>query len=421
MRNWLAPVLVAVAAVATLTFTLAATAETDLVKARQGFSTTLTAKVSSDEELPEPPNSAFQVVEYPGPLGPMAGLVARPEHTGDAKSPAIVWLSGGFPVGGIGTSAWEPSDRENDQSAKAFRQTGMLVFYPTLRGSYGNPGVQESFLGEVDDALAAVSYIRGLPEVDEARVFVGGHSTGGTLALLVAAAATKDVAGVVSLGPVSSPAGYGADSLTFDPSVGRERRLRSPIEFLDAIGVPTMVIEGTVQSNADSLRAMRAATGNSKLRFIEVEGADHFNVIAPVVDLLAGEIVKGGFLVEAAEVQSAFDEMRLATHESEDLERLSAVRYSGVSLLESVGVEFYYASFERPVLEQLSKGAAAAGFGAEPITVETNSRGESYFLLTVERTLVLGELRGFLQAAAAARALAEPHEAIHYAGWSVPQ
>lgn len=42
----------------------------------------------------------------------------------------------------------------NDQSASAFRTKGIPMMFPSLRGGNDNPGVQESFFGEVDDVLA---------------------------------------------------------------------------------------------------------------------------------------------------------------------------------------------------------------------------------------------------------------------------
>jgi len=409
----------AIALVGLIACTSPATAGQTLAEARQGFQTKLTREVSTDDALPEPPNSSFEVVSYPGPLGPMKALLAYPEPHA-AKMPAVVWITGGFPSGGIGTSAWVPQDRGNDQSAKAFRERGSLMLYVTLRGSYGNPGQQESFLGEVDDVLAAVDYVRGLDGVDPDRVYLGGHSTGGTLALLVAAGAETPFAGVLALGPVSSPANYGADVLTFDPSKKRERALRSPIEFLDGIASPTFVIEGATASNADHVEAMQAKTRNPKLRFMVVEGANHFDVIAPVVDLLARRTAEGGFLAEPSEVQAAYEEMKRATRDADDLDRLSAVRYSGVSLVDEVQVEFYFVAEERAPLAALAGSAATTGFAAGPLTAERNSRGEAFHLQILTRSMVLGDLPALFATTAKAEALADG-EQVFYSGWSVEE
>ncbi len=62
------------------------------------------------------------------------------------------------------------------------------MMYPSLRGAHDNPGQPEGLFGEVDDMLAAITYARKLDYVDPERVYLVGHSTGATLALLTAAA-----------------------------------------------------------------------------------------------------------------------------------------------------------------------------------------------------------------------------------------
>jgi hypothetical protein len=58
--------------------------------------------------------------------------------------------------------------------------------FPVLRGGNDNQVPKESFLGEVQDVVAAAGHLEDLPYVDSDRIYLGGHSTGGTLALLVA-------------------------------------------------------------------------------------------------------------------------------------------------------------------------------------------------------------------------------------------
>src|SRR5690606_3682486 len=101
-----------------------------------------------------------------------------------------------------------PGPPSDDQSASAYREAGMLMMFPTLRGGNDNPGRREAFWGEVDDVLAALEAARRLPYVDPQRIYLGGHSTGATLALLVAASGAS-VNAVVALGPVADISGYG--------------------------------------------------------------------------------------------------------------------------------------------------------------------------------------------------------------------
>ena len=213
-----------------------------LMEARKGFSTKLIRQKRDADPMPKPPPSLFTLVKYSTSLGPMSAMLGKPRKAG-VKHPAIIWITGGFPAGGIGKDAWEPCASSNDQSAKVYRQANLIMMYPALRGSFGNPGFQETLYGEVDDVLAALKYLKTVAYVDPERIYLGGHSTGGTLALLVAEA-TDGFRAVFSFGPAENPALYGAANLTYNPFRANENRLRSPIHFLGGIKSPTYVIEG---------------------------------------------------------------------------------------------------------------------------------------------------------------------------------
>ena len=123
------------------------------------------------------------------------------DHPGSGdgeKHPAIVWITGGD--SNSLDDFWSAGSPDNDQSASAWRKAGMIMMFPTLRGGNTNGGTKEYFLGEVDDVIAAARHAASLPYVD--RVFIGGHSTGGTLALLVAES-SEEFAGVFAFGPVA--------------------------------------------------------------------------------------------------------------------------------------------------------------------------------------------------------------------------
>src|SRR5207247_1321869 len=95
------------------------------------------------------------------------------------RHPAVVWAHGGF--GGIGAD-----EVAADGYLDTFAKAGLVVMVPSWRGENDNPGKFELFYGEVDDALAAVEYVSRLPYVDPARVYLVGHSSGGTVTLLAA-------------------------------------------------------------------------------------------------------------------------------------------------------------------------------------------------------------------------------------------
>ena len=59
---------------------------------------------------------------------------------------------------------------------------------PALRGENGLPGDFSGFYDETSDVLAAADVLRAQPGVDPERLYLAGHSVGGTLTLLAAMA-----------------------------------------------------------------------------------------------------------------------------------------------------------------------------------------------------------------------------------------
>ena len=163
--------------------------------------------------------------------------------------------------------------------------------YPSLRGGNDNPGHFETCFGEVDDVLAAADFLAKQEDVDPARIYLGGHSTGGTLAMLVAECGGR-FRGVFSFGPVDEAAGYGQDSVVFDVTNRKEAELRAPIRWMHGITSPTFVFEGdSGRGNIDSLRALMKAPHPETVKFFPIKGADHFNLIRPLSELIAKKIL----------------------------------------------------------------------------------------------------------------------------------
>lgn len=268
-----------------------------LVEARQGFHTTLLRKERIGEAPEPPPPGVLKLVAYSGPLGANAAYVS-PAPADGKKHPAIIWLVGGF-SSSIGSVAWKPAPSRNDQSASGFRDLGIVMMYPSLRGGNNNPGYFETFYGEVDDVLAAAKYLATLNYVDASRIYLGGHSTGGTLALLVAEAAGDRFRAVFALGPVQDVLGYGDDVLPFDTRDPKEGQLREPQRWLADIRCPTLVFEGTkAPSNIASLHALERRSTNPLLQFFPVSGETHFTEITPLVAEIGRNIVADGRAAE---------------------------------------------------------------------------------------------------------------------------
>jgi len=260
-----------------------------LVEAKKGFKTKIIRSEKPGDAPDTPDRGLFDLVKYKSSVGQLAAYVTKDPKDGK-KHPAIVWITGGDnnSIGDI----WSKRPRSNDQSVSAFRKAGIIMMFPSQRGGNDNPGKREGFYGEVDDILDATEYLASLPYVDEKNIYLGGHSTGGTLAMLVGASSNRFRA-IISLGPVASPIQYGNEFLYCDPNDEEEIELRSPIYWLHCINSPMYVIEGEEEGNWEVAEYMSENNTNEKVKFFKVPKHDHFTVIAPVVEELAGQIANG--------------------------------------------------------------------------------------------------------------------------------
>lgn len=85
-----------------------------------------------------------------------------------------MYLHGGFSLSYEDIGECEP-----------FIEKGFIVFAPSYRGENGNSGNFEFFMGEVDDAKAAIHWLSNQPYVDKDSIYVFGHSIGGGMSLLL--------------------------------------------------------------------------------------------------------------------------------------------------------------------------------------------------------------------------------------------
>jgi acetyl esterase/lipase len=227
--------------------------------------------------------------DYRNAQSRMLAAYVTPDPGDGQKHPAIIWLTGGD--SNTLDDFWSEGPVTNDQSASAYRKAGIVMMFPTLRGGNTDTGAKESFFGEVDDVLAAAEHLSRLPYVDPQYVYLGGHSTGGTLALLTAEASTR-FRSVFAFGAVSRIDRY-------PPSIApnlsamdlRESRLRSPIEWLDGISTPTWLIEGAESpGNHEELDDMCAHTRNPVVHCISAPGLNHFSVLGSVSRVIAARL-----------------------------------------------------------------------------------------------------------------------------------
>jgi len=263
----------------------------EFANARKFFVTKIIRQVKEGETPDKPPAGLFNIVEYPTAIGNMAAYVSPIPNDGKLH-PAIIWIIGGF-GNGIGETSWKPAPPENNQSGDAFWRSGLIVMYPSQRGGNNNPGSDEFFYGEIDDIIAAAKYLAKQPGVDPNRIYLGGHSTGGTKTIL-AAEASNIFRATFSVGAVASAGYYGSEYATFDTANLREYEMRAPVYWLSSLKKPMFIFDGVDNSNVESLRFLRdsaAAQNITVAKFYEINNADHFTVLQPLSLVIAQKII----------------------------------------------------------------------------------------------------------------------------------
>jgi pimeloyl-ACP methyl ester carboxylesterase len=263
----------------------------NLADARREFHTGIAAPAAGTP-LPNPPARLFVRADYIGAEGRTLAAYVTPDPRDGQRRAALVWLTGGD--SNSLDDFWTPGRADDDQSASAFRDAGMILMFPTLRGGNTDTGSKEFFYGEVDDVHAAANHLAKLPYVDPGRIYLAGHSTGGTLALLAAETGGR-FAAVFAFGPVSTADHYSADIFPQARSASSvEIRLRSPLYWLDAISTPTYLVEGRAEpSNLGELDELCGRARNRLVHCVPVAGANHFSVLDRVGKVLAPRLVAG--------------------------------------------------------------------------------------------------------------------------------
>jgi dipeptidyl aminopeptidase/acylaminoacyl peptidase len=245
----------------------------DLASARKAFATKLRVRGPAPQPYRNeiPPRNVRQV-QYTSTNLKLKGWLS--DDRGDGKKrPAVVYLHGGW---SFSAADW--------QDAEPFAKSGFVLFMPMLRGENGNPGIHESFLGEVDDAIAAGQFVSSLPNVDPKHVFIVGHSVGGVLTTLVSMLPSPYKAAAAFDGylDMESWAAELPDAeIPYDRNAREEVRIRNPMAFAASLRLPLMLYVGeSRQVNAQF--AARAQKAGKDCKLVTVSG-NHQAMVAPAV------------------------------------------------------------------------------------------------------------------------------------------
>jgi tetratricopeptide (TPR) repeat protein len=246
---------------------------------RSSFETNLIQRIPAPQEYIDelPPAGAKEVIYDSGDLKLKAWLSDKPAD--DNKHPAVVFAHGGFSFGGTG---W------ND--GQEFINHGFVLMTPMLRGENGNPGNFEYFYGEVNDLLAAADYLANVSYVDSEKIFLCGHSVGGTLSIL-SSMMPSNYRAISSFGGMPDTGyliKYGGYPIPYDSKNIKEFELRSAIYHSDSIIKPLFIYVGD-QEDASLIQFSKDFVKYEKwigkpCEFTEVKG-DHWSSVAESVRL----------------------------------------------------------------------------------------------------------------------------------------
>lgn len=269
-----------------------------LTQARAKFHTKVprgrpAGEVFDGKPAPIPPADVFDRIQVRGPVGRLWTYVT-PDPKDHKKHPAVIWAHGGF--GGIDKEFWSPAQRSNDQSARAFREAGIVLAVGSWRAENDNAGDYELYYGEVDDFLAIAEHVRKLPYVDPERVYLAGHSSGGTLVLLAAERSDRfraafSIGGDPLIDDLEVYKRYAG--VPFNPNDATELLLRSSAPFVRSIRRPTFHFEGGGYRSVGIAQWMVRDAHKVEAPFhsFAVLQANHFSILAPLTELIAQKIV----------------------------------------------------------------------------------------------------------------------------------
>jgi dipeptidyl aminopeptidase/acylaminoacyl peptidase len=243
---------------------------TTYVKARALFRTELLQKGPAPgdfEQLGTP--AGAKRVSYPGGPDGAIKLTAwvSPYQPSSTLRPAVLFLHGG---NATGHGHWE--------LMKPYADAGFVVMLPTLRGENGQKGSFSGFYDEVDDTSAAARYLEELPGIDRSRIFLAGHSVGGTLSLLTAMNRKFCAAVPISSNPDAWRFfGRFQEDIRFNPKNPQEFVMRSAVCFAHSVQCPMLLLRGTEEGRFQqrhSLFIERARAGGVSIDQKQIPG-DH--------------------------------------------------------------------------------------------------------------------------------------------------
>ena len=198
---------------------------------------------------------------------------------GYKQYPVVIFLHGGFSFG-----------EEDWTMTQQYRDSGFVVFSPMLRGENGQRGIFTMFYDETDDVIASIKYLKSLPFIDAERIFLSGHSVGGTIVMLTAMLTTEIKAAASFSGSpdqmIYCKYGIPTKIIPFDTNDVREFEMRSPLSYAGSFKVPMRIYYGSNEPHfklSGEQMVKYAKEAGKKIEIIQVTG-DHMSAIPEEIE-----------------------------------------------------------------------------------------------------------------------------------------
>jgi dipeptidyl aminopeptidase/acylaminoacyl peptidase len=229
------------------------------------------------EPLVAPPGAEqiFYKTGYGGELE-LVAWVSRYDRKVKSR-PAVLFLHGG---NAMGQGHW--------LLMKPYIDAGYVVMIPSLRGENGQKGSFSGFYDEVFDVLAASDRLRHLPGVDPHRLFIAGHSIGGTLAMLASMSTRRFRAAAPISGDSDAFAFFDRypQDIRFNDRNPQEFEMRSAVCYAHSFKCPVKLMHGMEETHFVTrvdLLVKRARAGGVKIDVAMLPGG-HFTALPAEIE-----------------------------------------------------------------------------------------------------------------------------------------
>lgn len=258
----------------------------DYNKLKASFHTQLIKQTKAPQDyLPLYDGPGIKKIIYPSGNFQLQALLSTVNIDTTKRKAAVVYLHGGFALGASDIADCESLINE-----------AYIVLAPSYRAENGNDGNFELFMGEVDDAKAAIKWLAKQTYVDTSRIYVIGHSIGGGIASMLSLQKDLPVKYTASIGGLYNGEFKGWEQIVpFDINNPTEKKMRVLVENIWFMNLPHIAFFGAQDSTfTPDLDYYGQLIKGTKLRIEKVRG-NHLESLQPAINRFI-TLVKAGEL-----------------------------------------------------------------------------------------------------------------------------